>query len=107
MTTRDIKPMPVEEMLRLKNAVEDRWTSKPWYNSVGAGSTGPKCMMDGREILSLIAAVESPVLAEDFCGRVAYALTQRMVIDMPTARAAIDAAVDSILKEKALEKPEN
>jgi len=32
-------------------------------------------------------------IGEKLCGEIAYELTKRMVIDMPTARAAVDACV--------------
>ena len=32
-------------------------------------------------------------IEEKLCGAIAYELTKRMVIDMPTARAAVDAAI--------------
>jgi hypothetical protein len=37
--------------------------------------------------------VSTGQFASDFAGAVAYQLTKRLVIDMPTARAAVDAAI--------------
>ena len=37
--------------------------------------------------------------AGDLAGEIAYALTKRMVIDMSTARAAVDEALLAVLKE--------
>jgi hypothetical protein len=55
---RDIKPMPPEEIAKLKAAVESRWDEKPWYEG-GPGLGSPGCMMRAEEFLSLIAATEA------------------------------------------------
>lgn len=54
---RDIKPMPADEIAKLKAAIERRWDEKPWYG--GDGDLGsPGCMMRAHEVLALIAAAE-------------------------------------------------
>lgn len=42
-------------------------------------------------MISLVARLRT----DDLSGKIAYALTKRLVIDMPTARAAVDEAMKS------------
>ena len=45
-------------------------------------------------------------VSDSLRGEIAYALTKRLVIDMPTARAAVDEAVDSLTTMSAYPSPE-
>ncbi|NTF23538.1 hypothetical protein G6L37_34775 [Agrobacterium rubi] len=62
MTDRDIKPMPPEEISKLKSAIERRWDEKPWYEG-GEGLGSPGCMLRAEEVLALIAAAEVGVVS--------------------------------------------
>lgn len=53
-----IKPMPQEEISKLKEAVQRRWDDKPHYPRGDDPMGGPGCMLRAQEVLSLIAAAE-------------------------------------------------
>ncbi len=56
---REIRPMPAEQIAKLKAAIEKRWDEKPHYQGGDDPLGSPGCMMRAQEILALIAAVEA------------------------------------------------
>ena len=56
-----LEPMSDEELEKIKDQIEKRWLSKPWYEFDPNGPdqfNSPACMMRAHEILRLIARVE-------------------------------------------------
>jgi hypothetical protein len=61
---RSIPPMPPEEIAKLKAAIEQRWSEKPWYKGGDDPMGSPGCMMRAQEVLALIAAAEANTAPE-------------------------------------------
>lgn len=62
MTEHNIRAMPADEIIKLRESVEARWADKPHYT----GELSPGCMMRAHEILSLIRAYDDAMEASDY-----------------------------------------
>jgi hypothetical protein len=59
------------------------------------------CLRCGAPVCCGKCCADDAANEPDVAGKIAYQLTKKLVIDMPTARAAVDAAIDAAMKDES------